>query len=323
MMRTRGVVASLVVGTFLLVSAAYFWCDHTRDLVDEQYRQARLAAQKKDYEKALSCYQTSLTLHQRIFDREGQVRDLLEQSHCLTAQGLDDEALVRLQRASTMEKSPDVTLALARIYRRKGLATLGQAKADLAAAAFEKARLLAEKALSSLQKGAGSPPQLASAHRVAALALAHIGDEQKAGEHLSQARKLEGDSLANRQAASKLKALAAQERRQRELALRRSKAREAAALAKAKTHKKPPVASSYPVNTYPSSYLSAPLYSPPPSIASHRLPAPDYPTYQAPQTYAPSATTYTSQSAAPNYQPPAQVPSRLPPTVSIPGIRFP
>lgn len=334
--RSRGAVASLIVGTFFLVSAAYFWSGHNRKLVDEQYLKARLAIEKGDFAKALICYQTSLVLHQKIFDSQGQVRDLLEQSRCLSEQGQQDEALVRLQRAANIENTPDVSLAIAGIHRHLGLESLAEAKAELQSSAYEKARILAAKAVDQLVKGGAAPGQVASAYRVSALTLAHLGDEAQAEKLVKRARKLEGDSRANRQVEAKLKSLAAQQRKQRELALRRSKAEEAAALAKSRARKLAAAATRKPAQPASSAYWTGygnPSYGDSsysgyssPRVASHRLPTPDYPTYQPPQTTYEPSTTYNSQPVSPNY-PPTYVPSRLPPpttvpSVPVPGLRF-
>lgn len=232
--RSHAVIVSLGIVGLVMICIGCFWVGYNRGLVKEQYSQARLAAKKGDYQTALECYQKSLALHERLFDREGQVQDLIEQSRCLSEQGMWAEALVRLQRAAEFGTSPEVKQAMEHVEREKGLATLEQAEFELRALSFKKARELAESAIDSFQSAGGTPEREAAAHRVAALAGARLGEDKKVERHLKWARELEGDSSANRAVRAKVKGLAEERRKEREVALHKNKARGAVVLAKAR-----------------------------------------------------------------------------------------
>lgn len=330
-MRSRGAIVSLMVGSFFLISAAYFWTGHVREQVSHQYELAQAAVRKGDYPTALGHYQSSQALHQQIFDREGQALDLIEQSRCLSAQNLDEEALVRLGRASLIAQTPDVALATARIHRHMGLQALASARSELELHRFQEAQAQALTALTSLDKGDGSPSQIAAAHRVAALASAKLGHDDEAERQLDEARTVEGSTAANRALGVKLVALAAQHRQDRELALKRQKQRQLAEMARVRarnraTSSAPPALSQVYEPSPPSvasySYSSYSGYSSP-RVASHALPAPSYPTYHRPKSgrdrYGDDWPSGSSEPAKPT-----RVPSHVPP-VSIPappGFRF-
>ncbi len=322
--RSRGAIVSLTVVGLLMVGAGWFWVDYNQGLVDEQHKEARLAVKKGDYQTALECYQKSLALRERMFDRNGQVQDLIEQSRCLSARGRWDEAMARLQKASTFEASPDVSQAMAHIVQEKGLATLEQAEFELRAQSFDKARKLAESSLELLRKGDGTPAQQAGAHRVAALAWAWLGEEKKVKQHLKSAGNLEGDSSANRAAAAKVKEMAEGRRKEREVALKKSKERGAVVLAKAREQARARERewASTRVSYYSERGRETTNRHSSPSTVGHRLPNSYYPNPPSPYTYGlPPADTPARVQGYPAI--PTRVPSN---TASIPlprGIRFP
>ena len=327
-MKSRGALVSLMVSSFFLISAAYFWTGHVREQVRRQYDLAGTAVRRGDYPAALGHYQSSQALHQQIFDREGQVLDLIEQSRCLSAQDLDEEALVRLRRASLIEQTPDVALATARIHRHMGLQVLACARSELELYRFQEAQTQALLALTFLDKGEGSPSQIAAAYRVAALASAKLGHDDQAEGQLNEAKRAEGGTAANRALGVKLAALAAQHRQDRELALKRQKQRQLAEMARVRARKRvtssaplalPQVSEPWSANVASYSYSS---YSSP-RVASHALPAPSYPTYRRPK---PGRERYGDDWPSSSSKPgkPTRVPSHVPP-VSIPvpsGFRF-
>ena len=333
-MKSRGTVASVMVGSFLLVSSAYFWVDQHRDQAAERHLQARSALNKGDYKAAQAHYEASFRLHQEIFDETGQVQDLIAQARCLEARGQYDDAMARVARAGEIEMASDVVLATARIHRQIGLRTLEEAHASLSAADSDAALAQADQALHSLEVGNATGAQRAGAHRVAALALAQLGQGERAEDRLTKARELDGaNTAANRQVAARMAKLESQHKArkaQRELAWKRKQAEEAATLARARRNR-PAVAadSSYQAAQAHPTY-QAPVYNASPyqgysTAPSHsQLPKPAYPTYHRPvDTYDPSQQPQPNTYAVPSIPaiPDFNAPARPAPPVYKPTFR--
>jgi hypothetical protein len=320
LIRSRKTITSLLVVSLILLVGYYFWSTHRRELIAQHHQRAALAFQHNDLGAALNHYEKSQKLHQSLFDRAGQVRDLIAQSHCLAKRREYVEARVRLQRATALEVSPDISLAMASVHRRAGLRSWEQAQEEMLKNHLPKASHLMDLSLQQLNEGEASPVQLASAHRLAAAISVRRAEREKAERHLARARELEGDSPSNQALAREIASLVLEQRRARELALQRAKEKDAAALARARRSQKPaqkavqkPVQKQSYVEsasrhssttagprlpTYlPSSLMTGSQRSRVPS--SQPLPRPTYPTYQP--AY-PTLQPASQSNYQPNYQ---------------------
>jgi tetratricopeptide (TPR) repeat protein len=302
----------LLLCSLLLVGAAYTWSARQRQQIAHYQEQACLAARRGQHQVALEHYATSFKLHQQIFDRNGQVEDLIAQSRCFSAQGRFEEALGRLQQAERIKPFADVQLAQAGVHRQLGVRALDQASQALEDLEFEQALALADQSLSSLEAGQGSPAQRAAAHRVAALALARARKLDQAEARLALAVELQGPTSANRAAAVQVEKLEAELKMQRELAWKREKAAERAALEKARRNRPAEPVLARVVRPKAARYVSDLPPLPTWSYARQPapMPAPVYPVYQPPSEH-PSSSGLPTQA----------LPFTSNPRPSIPSVR--